>query len=496
MPIVKPYYVDTVTHIPAVWANAVSDLVYDVFGLAGTKAGARAALELGSMALQNADNIQIVGGSVNNVPIGLDVPMQGRFTVLSVEVDPIAPEHVVNKRYLNQRLTAFGQNYVPWTGGTMTGPLLAYGDPVGPLEVVPRRWVDFRILETLQDKPLQRWHTVSTGQPTFEWTSFVRPLYVYPENFLVYVDGQFQTLGVNYTVDVTDEPVFDFGTSVAVDREFDVVYLNNLRNLLALAPPFIIPPSGFSAGPGWSDPINMRINYALTNSGENQISLSHTVLREMFVGCVVTTGALADRVVTWSTQWFPDAPTAALHPPAMIAISATEAKLSLPEGLTDHYWAGRLEITMLVDGVPTGYPLWMDMTNQVTPEYRDGRVRWGSTNVPVVNPDIDITNVFSGPTGSLLIPDGGSTPVPMMRVVVATDNVPVGAILELWDGATMVGMIGPSLTVLIPAASLGAHAFTARIVNGSSTTLATSNTWDVTVVLPTPTINSILDNTP
>jgi hypothetical protein len=244
MPIVKPYYVDTVTHIPAVWANAVSDLVFDVFALAGTKAGARAALELGSMALQNADNIQIVGGSVNNVPIGLDVPMQGRFTVLSVEVDPIAPEHVVNKRYLNQRLTTFGQNYVPWTGGTMTGPLRTYGDPVGPLEAVPRRWVDFRILDTLQDKPAQRLHLNSAGQSTFEWTTFTRPLYVYPENFLVYIDGIFQTLGLNYTLDITNKPVFNFGSSVEVNREFDVVYLNNLQNLLAVTPSSVQPTPG------------------------------------------------------------------------------------------------------------------------------------------------------------------------------------------------------------------------------------------------------------
>lgn len=493
MPI-KPYFVDTVTHIPAIWANAATDLIYDVFEMAATKAGARAALELGSLALQHADNIQLVGGSINNIPIGLDVPMQGRFTVLSVEVDPIAPQHAVNKRYLNQRLTAFGENYVPWTGGTMTGPLLAYGNPIGPLEVVPRRWVDLRILEVLQERPLQRWHTVSVGQTTFEWMAFVRPLYIYPENFIVYIDGQYQTYGVNYSVDITDEPVFDFGTPVAALREFDVVYIDNLRNLLAVGPPVVPPSPGFAAAPGWSDPINMRINYAPTNSGENVISLSHTVLRDMYLGCIVTTGALADRIVTWSTQWFPGHPSAVGYPPALIAVSATEAKLSLPEGSIDHYWEGRLELTMLIDGVPTGHRLWMDIANQILPERRDGRVRWGAITPVIPQPDVDITNVFSGSEGNSLIPDNGTTAVPMMRVVVATANVPSGAVVELSDGSTVLGLIPETNEFLIPAASLGAHHFTARILDGASNIVATSNTWDVTVVLPTATITSVIDN--
>ena len=494
----KPYYIDTVTHIPAFWANAVSDLVYDVFGLAATKAGARAALELGTLAIQDADAVQIAGGSINNVPIGLSVPMQGRFTVLSITVDPIDPEHGVNKRYLNQRLFDFSAQYLPLIGGTLTGPLTLYGDPQGPLEAVPRRWVDFRILDTIQNKPVQRLNSVSQpgGQAVFEWPQFVRPARVYAENFLVYIDGQFQTLARNYTVDLTEHPVFDFGTPVAELREFDVVYVNNLENLLEVSPPVVTPPGDFVAGPGWSNPINMRVNYAIPNAGENRISISHTVLRQMYFGCVITQGALQDRVISWSTSWLPGSPAAQTHQPSLVVVSATEARLDLPEGLEDTYWEGHLAITMFVDGVPTGYKLWMNMTNEVTPDYRDGIVRWGSTNVPVANPNIDITNVFSGPTGSLLIPDGGSTPVPMMRVVVATANVPVGAILELWDGAILVGLIGPSLEVLIPAAALGAHAFTARIVNSSSVTLATSNTWDVNVVLPTPTINSIIDNTP
>lgn len=82
----------------------------------------------------------------------------------------------------------------------------------------------------------------------------------------------------------------------------------------------------------------------------------------------------------------------------------------------------------------------------------------------------------------------------MMRVHVSAANVPANAVLELWDGATLIGLVPNSMEVLIPAASLGAHAFIARVVDNANTVLATSNTWDVTVVLPTPTINAILDN--
>lgn len=491
----KPYYIDTVTHIPAFWANAVSDLVYDVFGLAATKAGARAALELGTMSIQDADSVQIAGGSINNVPIGLSVPMQGRFTVLSITSDPIDPEHGVNKRYLNQRLFDFSAQYLPLIGGTMTGPLKLYGDPQGPLEAVPRRWVDFRILDTLQNRPVQRLHLTSTGQTVFEWSTFNRPARVYAENFMVYVDGQFQTLGHNYTVDLTEHPVFDFGTAVEEFREFDVVYLNNLENLLEAAPPVTTPPDSFVAGPGWSDPINMRINYAIPNAGENRISISHTVLRQMFFGCVITQGALQDRVITWSTAWLPGTPSAQTHQPSLVVVSATEARLDLPEGLNDTYWEGHLAITMFVDGVAAGHKLWMNMSNEVTPEYRDGIVRWGTMAPVVVDPDINIVTVYGGSSNpGTFIPDGGTTSLQNLRVKVEVANIPLGAVLELYDGEMLLGLIPNSLEYVIPAADYGSHDFIARVVNAQSATIATSSVYNVNIDLPTPTISAILDN--
>lgn len=373
----KPYFTDTVTQIPADWANAVSSLVYDVFELSTTKSGAMARLGLGTMAAQQANMVQIVGGSINNCPIGIDVPMQGRFSVLSVDVDPVSPEHAVNKRYLDRRFAASLNTYVAIAGSAMTGPLELSGDPNSDLEAVPRRWVDQRLVDTIQARPLQRWSTESVGGATFEWLQFVRPPVVFYDNFVVFLNGVYQVPEVDYVVDVDGyRPVFEFPANVSIGAKFDVIYFNNTQNLLSI-PSATNVPSGFSAQPGWSDPINMRVNYSTTNAGENLISISHTILREMFFGVVVTSGVLGDQQASWSTQWLPGSPAASLHPPELSLVSGTEAKLSLPEASFDHYWEGRMEITLLIDNVPMPNKLWMDMSNQVTPGYKDGRVRWG-----------------------------------------------------------------------------------------------------------------------
>lgn len=428
----KPFFVDTVTRIPAYWANNVTDLIFDVFELASTKSGVRAALQLGTVSLQNADNVQLVGGDINNIPIGMSVPMQARFTVLSIEVDPVAPVHGVNLRYLNQRLAALGALYLPLIGGTLTGPLTLHGDPIGPLEAVPRRWVDARIINTLVPEALQRFHSVSNGQTSFSWPTFVRPITTHPANFVVYIDGQYQTLGVNYSVDLSGPaPTFDFGALVLNGRDFDVVYHTNLNNLLLVTPPVAPPTPGIVAGPGWSDPINMRVNYALTNSGQNQISLSRTVLREMYIGCVITSGALMGRVITWLPLWLPANTSALLNPPQLIAVSATESRLTLPDALTDHYWEGRLELTMLLDGVPTGQTLWMDMNNQTTPEYRDGLVRWGAVNIapppppPPVLPPPTIVSVTEDPVVTPAAPLPGPSIVSVTEDPVVTPASPL-----------------------------------------------------------------------
>lgn len=529
----KPFFVDTVTRIPAYWANNVTDLIFDVFELANTKAGVRAALQLGTLSLQNADGVQIVGGSINNVPIGISVPMQGRFTVLSIESDPIHPVHGVNLRTLNQRLNALSSLYLPLIGGTMTGPLVLYGDPIQPLEAVPRRWVDARLQAVILPQPLQRYHVVSVGQNVFSWPTFQWPVTVHPSNFVVFVDGQYQTFNLHYTVDLSGPmPTFNFGSSVAPARDFDVVYHNNLDNLLLANAPVAPPPPGIVAGPGWSDPINMRINYALTNAGQNQISASHTVLRDMYVGCVITSGSLGSRVVTWQSQWFPASPSATLHPPQLITVSPTEARLALPDAVSDHYWEGRLELTMLLDGVVTGQVLWMDMNNQTTPEYRDGLVRWGFVG-PVAPPPGPTANLSV--TKTVTTPSSGGTHQYNVTVsnagpsaadgAVLTDLFPAGwqtnSIVTSATGGASWGSTPPTLLSpqpwVIPTLPVGGTAvirFIGQFLSpGSKTNIATvavpagttevdplDNSAQVTVVIapppitPIPTIFSVEDN--
>jgi hypothetical protein len=103
----------------------------------------------------------------------------------------------------------------------------------------------------------------------------------------------------------------------------------------------------------------------------------------------------------------------------LVVVSATEARLDLPEGLTDTYWEGYLSITMYVDGVATGHKLWMSMHNEVTPDYRDGIVRWGTTAPVVVDPDINIVTVYAGQP-EVFVPDGGTTSFRTLRLTFNT----------------------------------------------------------------------------
>jgi hypothetical protein len=129
----KPVFIHQVTIIPSEWANAVSNLVYDVFGLANTIADARTRLGLGSIATQHANAINVTGGGLNGVSIGAVQPGVGRFISASVtETVPTHPSMLTTKSYvdqtvldaiqsLNLREMAFQRsNNVNITGGVAT----------------------------------------------------------------------------------------------------------------------------------------------------------------------------------------------------------------------------------------------------------------------------------------------------------------------------------------------------------------------------------------
>jgi hypothetical protein len=82
-------FVDTVTHVPAVWANAVNTLVYDIFGAPQSLAQAQARFGLQSLAFQAHTNINVTGGNIYGVELGTGTPV-------SRLVAPAAPIHATS----------------------------------------------------------------------------------------------------------------------------------------------------------------------------------------------------------------------------------------------------------------------------------------------------------------------------------------------------------------------------------------------------------------
>lgn len=125
-------FVDGVTPIPASWANTVDDMVFDVFGAASTVGGARAALGLGTLALQNSGAVVITGGHLNNVNLGLLTPCVGVFSSLSVTHDPVNDLDVANKSWVSSLVAAVSGTPVVTKGDLYThSGLLPARLPVG-----------------------------------------------------------------------------------------------------------------------------------------------------------------------------------------------------------------------------------------------------------------------------------------------------------------------------------------------------------------------------
>lgn len=68
------FYVNTVTHVEAEWANDTNTIVYTIFGGAQTKDQAKKSLDIGTLAAQAFDAVAIEGGFLENVSIGTHVP--------------------------------------------------------------------------------------------------------------------------------------------------------------------------------------------------------------------------------------------------------------------------------------------------------------------------------------------------------------------------------------------------------------------------------------
>lgn len=97
-------FVDTVTHIPAEWANDADALIYDVFNGAQNAIEARAAMGFGTMAEQGADNVQIAGGDINGTPIGLAQAAASQFTTVLILNPVFDPHHAATKEYVDNQI--------------------------------------------------------------------------------------------------------------------------------------------------------------------------------------------------------------------------------------------------------------------------------------------------------------------------------------------------------------------------------------------------------
>lgn len=128
-------FVGKITPIPAYWANQVNTLVYDVFGAATTVAAAQAALGLKSMAYQSHDAIEVLGGSIDNVDIGLVTPVTAVFQSARVLDSGASPDSVVSRQIagdiavdhmnarLNQLLPNIGDMLVRSANGVTALPV-------------------------------------------------------------------------------------------------------------------------------------------------------------------------------------------------------------------------------------------------------------------------------------------------------------------------------------------------------------------------------------
>lgn len=157
---VGPKFTDKVTTVPADWANSVTDLVYTVFNQAATVVDARNALGLGTLALENSNNVSITGGVIDGVSIGPLNPMTARFTSATVtQLSPVLPGDLTSKQYVDNAIlnavaaSTAGQitasvlatalaGKLDKTGGALSGTLTLAWNPVGPLDAVTKQYAD------------------------------------------------------------------------------------------------------------------------------------------------------------------------------------------------------------------------------------------------------------------------------------------------------------------------------------------------------------------
>jgi hypothetical protein len=128
-------FVHQVTILSPEWANDVNDTVYDVLGAAKTKADARTALGLGSVAVQARDNVDLQGGIINNVVIGNSIPAVAAFSSAQVLAPGPTPTDVLNRgltqALADERSGLLLQTLLPAKGDLLVRGASPIRQPVG-----------------------------------------------------------------------------------------------------------------------------------------------------------------------------------------------------------------------------------------------------------------------------------------------------------------------------------------------------------------------------
>jgi hypothetical protein len=126
-------FIDTVTHLPAEWANDVDALIYDVFQGAQTLGEVKDIMGFGTCAYQDANNVQIVGGDINATVIGLTTPANAKFENAWLVFDPTNARHAASKNYVDNSVLNAIQNFL--TGVQAEVPLAGFGTIATPLRL-------------------------------------------------------------------------------------------------------------------------------------------------------------------------------------------------------------------------------------------------------------------------------------------------------------------------------------------------------------------------
>lgn len=132
------HFTDTVTEIPADWANDVNALTYDVFGGAHTVAQAVAALGL-SWVVQTNLHANMTGGTIDGTPIGQTTPAAGTFTVLKATTQGTGANDVALVPFVTSAVAALqatlgslslqNANAIAVTGGTINATSIGLSTP-------------------------------------------------------------------------------------------------------------------------------------------------------------------------------------------------------------------------------------------------------------------------------------------------------------------------------------------------------------------------------